>query len=171
MATQEQIDRMHAMAPAAQAAELKWKVPSSITLAQWALESGWGGSDLALQAKNYFGIKAEHLNVPNSYVMFPTDDFVNGVKKHVLAGFEKYKTAEDCFDDHGRLLHDASRYQPAMRVAKSPDDFARMLRVCGYSTLQPMNAYPDRLIALMRQHNLYQYDNPPLPPAAEQEAA
>ncbi len=44
--------------PGAQAAQKKWGVPASVTIAQAILESGWGASSLAKQANNFFGIKA-----------------------------------------------------------------------------------------------------------------
>jgi flagellum-specific peptidoglycan hydrolase FlgJ len=172
MASKAQLAWLASMAPAAQAAMKQYGVPASVTLAQAILESDWGQSELTQKAKNFFGIKAEHINLPNTYMELLTTEYICGVKKLVLAGFEKYSDAEACFTDHAQLLHDAARYQPAMRVAKSPDDFAKMLRVCGYSTLLPMNAYSDRLITLIREFNLYQYDTPlPLPPAAEKKAA
>ena len=168
MATQEQLDWLKSMAPAAQAADKKWGVPASVTLAQAILESAWGHSSLTRLTNNYFGIKAEHLNVPGSYMEFPTAEYEGGVKKQVTAGFEKYASAEACFVDHAKLLHDAPRYQPAMRAAKSPQAFAQMLKTCGYSTSP---TYAPMLIALMKEFDLYQYDTPPLPPAVEQEAA
>jgi flagellar protein FlgJ len=169
MATPEQLGRLKAVVPAAQAAEAQYGVPASVTLAQWVLESAWGQSKLATQANNCFGVKAEHLNVPGSYAEFPTMEYMFGVKKLVLAGFEKYANAEASFEDHAKLLHDAPRYVPAMKAAKSPQAFALMLQKCGYST-NPN--YGTALIELMREHDLYQYDNPlPQPPAAEKEAA
>jgi flagellum-specific peptidoglycan hydrolase FlgJ len=169
MASKEQLDWLKQMAPAAQAADVKWGVPASVTLAQAILESAWGQSKLTRQANNYFGIKAEHLNVPNTYVEFPTMEYEFGEKKQVTAGFEKYPDAAACFVDHAQLLHDAPRYQPAMRAAKSPQAFAQMLKTCGYSTSP---TYAPMLTALMNEFDLYQYDNPlPQPPAAEKKAA
>ena len=54
-----------------------------------------------------------------------------------------------------------------MRAAKSPQAFAMLLQKCGYST----NAlYSRDLMELMRDYDLYQYDQP-LPPADEKEKA
>jgi flagellum-specific peptidoglycan hydrolase FlgJ len=171
MASKAQLAWLQSMAPAAQAAAKQYGVPASVTLAQAILESAWGQSTLTRQANNYFGIKAEHINVPDSYCEFQTCEFIDGAKKMVLAGFENYSDATACFEGHAQLIRDAARYQPAMRVRNSPKDFAKMLRVCGYSTLQPLNAYGDMLIQLMDDYDLYQYDTPTLPPAAEKKAA
>lgn len=38
--------------------QFKYGIPASVTLAQMALESGWGKSNLARNANNYFGIRA-----------------------------------------------------------------------------------------------------------------
>lgn len=167
MATQEQLDWLNSMAPAAQAAAAKYGVPASVTLAQAILESGWGQSRLTKLANNYFGIKAEHLNTPGTYVEFPTMEYEFGAKKTVTAGFEKYADAEACFAGHAELLSQATRYAPAMKAAKSPQAFALMLQKCGYSTSPN---YAGMLIALIKEFDLTQYDAP-LPPAAEKEAA
>ena len=42
---------------AAQASHAKWKIPASVTLAQWAWESGWG-RHMPAGSNNPFGIKA-----------------------------------------------------------------------------------------------------------------
>ena len=45
--------------PAAQASAKKTGVPASFTVAQAALESGWGTSSLARDGKSLFGVKAD----------------------------------------------------------------------------------------------------------------
>ena len=44
----------------AQESEKKWGVPASVTLAQYALESGYGTSSVAKNANHYFGIKGSY---------------------------------------------------------------------------------------------------------------
>ncbi len=44
MASAEQMARLKAVVPAAQASGRKWGVPASVTLAQWIPESSWGSA-------------------------------------------------------------------------------------------------------------------------------
>jgi flagellum-specific peptidoglycan hydrolase FlgJ len=155
-ASQIQLARLTAVVPAAQAAQAATKVPSSVTLAQWAVESTWGVSPLATEANNYFGIKAEHLNDPNTYEEFATHEYVNGVYTPEMAAFEKYPDAAASFADHARLLSTAPRYAPAMAVASDPQKFAAELQTCGYSTSP---TYGATLWQIITQYKLTQYDS------------
>lgn len=168
MATAEQMAALKAVVPAAQASQRKYGVPASISLAQWIFESSWGTSKLALTTHNYFGIKAEHLGNPATYVEFVTHEYVNGKLALKPAKFEKYFDAADSFDDHGHLLASALRYRPAMAVAALPNIFAFWLQKAGYSTAPD---YSLKLIGAMRDYSLYQYDAPPADPAKAQEVA
>jgi len=169
VASTEQLERLKAVVPAAQAAQRKWGVPASITLAQWMLESGWGESKLAVEAHNYFGIKAHHLSEPDTYEEFRTPEFRNGKRVIEVARFEKYFDAADSFADHAVLLSTAPRYRAAMAACGEPERMAFCLQAAGYST-NPN--YAQELIDLMSQHDLLQYDElPPDDPAQAQEVA
>ena len=149
--------------PAAIAAMKVSGVPASVTTAQAILESGWGGSTLAQDANNYFGVKAEHIDRPETYEEFPTAEYENGRRVMIDAEFEKYPTVADCFEDHAELLSRAARYGPAMAVTSNAAEFARQLQACGYSSNRPPLApgpkyYSDALIALMDEFDLEQYD-------------
>jgi flagellum-specific peptidoglycan hydrolase FlgJ len=124
MATEEQLAALKDAVPAAQAAEAKYGVPASVTLAQWIYESSWGASKLAVDAHNYFGIKASHLSAPDAYVEFPTEEYVSGKKVLVQALFERYYDAADSFADHAKLLATAARYRMAMIAHNDPNTFA-----------------------------------------------
>jgi len=158
---------LRSAAPAAQAAERKWGVPASVTLAQWIFESTWGTSKLALQAINYFGIKYSHQQSPCMYVEFPSPEYVDGKREVLMSLFAKYPSEEASFEDHARLLAISPRYRLAMRQAGHPDAFAERLAHSGYST-NP--AYAEMLTGAMREYDLYQYDVP-TPPAAAKEVA
>jgi flagellum-specific peptidoglycan hydrolase FlgJ len=173
MATSAELAWLKTMVPAAQQAQAKSGIPAAVTLAQCILESsdpkkGWGQSSLALEAHNYFGIKAEHLADPSTYEAFPAHEYIRGECQPVMARFEKYYDAADSFTDHAQLLSTAVRYRNAMLHAASPDDFAACLQTAGYSTSP---SYARTLVELMHDYNLYQYDTPPTDPAQAQEKA
>ena len=154
---------LKSVVPAAQAAQRKWSVPASVTIAQAILESGWGASALARKANNFFGIKAvAHAN-PDGYMEFPTTEFVDGRRLTEMAKFAHYASPVDSFDAHAVLLSLTARYKPAMAAAGDPSRFAAELQLCGYST-NPQ--YATELRKLIAEFDLIQYDIPPDGPAA-----
>ena len=75
----------------AQETEKIYGVPASVTLAQYALESGYGTSNLAKNASNYFGITGKNVNTGQFYM--------SGGRS-----WAKYGSKTASFYDHGRLL-------------------------------------------------------------------
>lgn len=155
MASPDQLARRQEIITAAQSAMKTSGVPASVTIAQWELESTWGTSQLALKANNYFGVKAEHLDDPNTYMEFPTEEYISGKAIMIEADFERYPDAASSFADHARLLSQALRYAPAMKVKSDVYAFANALQTCGYST-SPKYGYT--LGQIIRGSNLTQYD-------------
>lgn len=122
------------------------RIPASITLAQALLESGAGTSMLATKANNHFGIKC-HSDWKGESV-YKDDDEKNDC-------FRKYKSVKDSYEDHSKFL-ERSRYERLYTY--DPLDYkawARGLRECGYATLA---TYDERLVKLIEQYQLYQYD-------------
>lgn len=138
--------------PAAVLTQKQYRVPASITLAQAILESGWGKSGLALQANNYFGVKAVQ---GEDYVDFRTTEYFHGVKQTVMAEFAKYHTIADSFAAHAKLLATLKRYAPAMAVATDASAFAVAIALGGYSTAA---GYPQELMQLVTEFSLTRYD-------------
>ncbi|RCK81581.1 MAG: N-acetylmuramoyl-L-alanine amidase-like protein [Candidatus Ozemobacter sibiricus] len=126
-------------------------VPASVTLAQAALETGWGAATIG-DAKNLFGIKGTG---PAGSITVPTREYINGRYVTVQGTFRKYHTWRESIDDHARLLTTAPRYRNCMANKHDPDQFARELQKAGYATSP---TYASTLISIMRQYNLYQYD-------------
>lgn len=127
----------------AQESQAKYGVPASVTLAQYATESGYGKSWLAKNANNYFGIIGSY----HGQSVYKTD-----------RNWRKYPSIAESFDDHGRLLS-SGRYAEATKGAKSAEEYI--------DAIQPIYA-PDSdgntgISALwkkiIRQNNLTQYDN------------
>jgi hypothetical protein len=108
---------------AAVASKLKWSVPASVTMAQWAVESAWGAA-MPPDSNNPFGIKAVG-DQPG--VESPTREVVDGQSITVSAKFRKFNTLSDAFDAHGKLLATSPVYAPAMRRKDDPAAFADAL--------------------------------------------
>jgi flagellum-specific peptidoglycan hydrolase FlgJ len=150
--TEQQMLFLRGVVSGAQESMRETGVPASVTIAQAILESGWGQSSLALKANNYFGIKATRLD---PYVEMPTAEYVDGKRVQVNAAFRMFASAAECFTGHGSMLSKLSRYAPCMAAKDRPEEFARQLQTCGYSTSP---SYAAMLIALMKQFDLTQYD-------------
>ncbi len=121
-------------------------IPASIKLAQAILESGFGNSELAVNANNHFGIKC-HGWPGASY--FYTDDEPDEC-------FRKYADPLYSFFDHTEFLTTRPRY--AFLFDYDADDYkswARGLRRAGYATNPE---YANILIRLIEQHQLYRFD-------------
>ena len=122
-------------------------IPASITLAQGLLESGLGRGELAMKTNNHFGIKC-HRGWQGDY------DFHDDDKKGEC--FRKYNHPRYSFRDHSIFLSSRSRY--AFLFDLREDDYKRWakgLRQAGYATDK---RYPQKLIGLIEQHQLYTYD-------------
>jgi flagellum-specific peptidoglycan hydrolase FlgJ len=154
-----QADVILSLAPGAQKSQQKSGVPASVTIAQAILESDWGRSRLATEAKNLFGIKAFGRPGTAGIYTAPTWEVSGGQNVTVAAAFRAYNTLEDSIEDHGNWFHDNARYWPALAVKDDARAFARAIHAAGYAT-DP--AYAPKLIALMDRFNLYQYDIQPL---------
>lgn len=141
------------MAPGAQACMRTTKVPASFTIAQAALESGWGSSALAVQAMNLFGVKADKA-WRGATVSMPTNEFINGKKVMVPALWRKYSSWDECLSDHARFLVVNRRYAPAFQHS-DPEAFALAVAAAGYAT-DPQ--YAAKVIAVMRSNKLTTFD-------------
>lgn len=121
-------------------------VPASITLAQGILESGDGNSQLAVKAKNHFGIKCHSDWKGKTFIQ--DDDEKDEC-------FRKYNSVLESFHDHSEFLKRA-RYASLFEL-KITDykGWARGLKKAGYAT-NPR--YPELLIKIIEQNQLYNYD-------------
>ncbi len=122
-------------------------IPASITLAQGLLESGLGRGELAMKTNNHFGIKC-HTGWQGDY------DYHDDDEKGEC--FRKYNHPRYSFRDHSIFLSSRSRY--AFLFDLRGDDYKRWakgLRQAGYATDK---RYPQKLIRLIEQHQLYKYD-------------
>lgn len=137
-------------APLAVAEMYRSGVPASITLAQGLLESGSGQSELARMSNNHFGIKC-HNNWDGGRVYY--DDDAKG------ECFRKYSHPSESFRDHSDFLRFRDRYKFLFDYRVTDyKAWAHGLKKAGYAT-DP--AYPKKLIKLIEDYELNQYDRKP----------
>ncbi len=138
--------------PAAES-QRKTGVPASITIAQAALESGWGESGLARTGNNLFGIKADS-RWRGETITLNTREFIRNQWVVVPAKWRKYASWQASIDDHAAFLKQNPRYKNCFLCATSPA-FARALAQAGYATDPD---YANKLIALMNRSQLQSLD-------------
>lgn len=145
------------IAPGAQASAKATGVPASITIAQAALESNWGKSLLAVDARNFFGIKGKG---PGGSVKMPTLEWIGGTFVKVKADFRVYNDLEESIADHARHIATAKWktgipiYREAMKHTGEPRKFAGALE--GVYATDP--DYAEKLWRVMDQYELEKYD-------------
>lgn len=135
---------------AAQAAQRRWGVPAAISIAQWALESGWG-RHMPPGSSNPFGIKAR---AGEPAVTVPTREYRHGRWVVEQAAFRKFGSIAEAFDAHARLLATAGAYAAARQYVHDDDAYADALQ--GHYATDPH--YGALLRAIIRGANLKQYD-------------
>jgi flagellum-specific peptidoglycan hydrolase FlgJ len=150
------------IAPGAVAAQRRYGVPASVTIAQAIVESGWGQSPLATRDHNLFGIKGSG---PAGSVPQQTQEYDNGQLVAITKFFRVYHNPAESIDDHGRHIATSPFYRKSMADRRNPDAFAASLS--GVYATDP--DYGDKLISLMRRYDLYRYDR--VSPAAAPRAA
>jgi flagellar protein FlgJ len=104
-------------------------LPAGITVAQAALESAWGNSELSRRANNYFGIKAhgKHASVEMETTEFESAGGSPAQPRQVSARFAAYDSITDCFACRDRLILNGAVYAEARACAHDPEAFARAL--------------------------------------------
>lgn len=134
-------------APYAQAEQMRYGIPASITLAQMWLESGGGSSYLAREGNNFFGIKAK--GNWKGEVLYANDD-----KKH--EAFRKYDNVHDSIRNHSMFLL-GNRYQKQCGHLAVTDykGWAQGIKAAGYAT-DPQ--YASKLIDVIEKNHLNDYD-------------
>ena len=125
----------------------------SLRIAQAAHETGW----TLHEWNNLVGLKAGS-GKPTPYwdgtvKVTRTWEVIGGQRVETAASWRAYKSIEDCFRDQD-LLFAGSRYA-RVRAARTPEEQADMLYICGYATDPQYAAKLKRIIA---QYVLEKYD-------------
>lgn len=126
----------------------KYGIPASITLAQGIIESGYGSSYLAIEAKNHFGIKAYSRGWTGPVVRCDDD-----AKDEP---FCKFSSVEEGYEYHSTFLRNNTRYNSLFTYdVRDYESWAHGLKRCGYAT-NPKYGY--MLIEMIENNHLDAYD-------------
>ncbi len=128
----------------------KYGVLPSLTLAQAALESGWGDFSIG---NNIFGIKAGSNWTGKTQNVLTTEQNSDGSSYQIYDDFRDYDSVSDSIVDHAELLS-TDRYQPVI-ASKNYNEACNAVKNCGYATDV---AYPSKLIDIIETYNLNQWD-------------
>ena len=154
--------------PFALETERKTAISHLFTLAQAALESGWGERTFG---NMLFGIKARPETPADKKQLLRTTEVLSSanaifpkifsIKKRadgkytysVLDWFRKYETQEECFTDHAQFFFKNKRYAKALLVKSDPYKFAEEVAKAGYATAPN---YADSLKKLIKTIESYE---------------
>ena len=149
--------------PYALETERKTGISALFTLAQSALETGWGKS---APGNMMFGVKAKESMPAEKRQLVQTTEICDtdkakfpviisiekrpdGRYKYTVKDwFRKYDTAEESFTDHAKLFLTNKRYAKALLVKADPYKFAEEVAKAGYAT-EP--TYAGRLKGVIRK--------------------
>jgi len=135
-------------------------VPASITLAQAILESNSGESNLAKNHNNHFGIKCK--SDWTGAKAYQDDDSKQEC-------FRAYDAAELSFKDHSNFLKNRPNYVDLFLLDPVDDTaWAYGLKKAGYATAAD---YPKKLLKIIDDYELAQYNFPELENDVEEEAS
>jgi N-acetylmuramoyl-L-alanine amidase len=132
----------------------------SVVIAQAILESGWGKSELAVNAKALFGIKKNGWT-GKTYIKGATEQRPDGSYYYVNnTEWRAYDSWDESIIDHNtyiatRKVGNALRYE-AVIGNTDVKAVCQLLKDCGYSTSL---TYPDKLLDLINKCGLTEYDS------------
>ena len=154
--------------PFALETEHKTGISHLFTLAQAALESGWGERTFG---NMLFGIKARPETPADKKQLLRTTEVLSSanavfpkifsIKKRadgkytysVLDWFRKYETQEECFTDHAQFFFKNKRYAKALEVRSDPYKFAEEVAKAGYATAPDYASSLKKLIKKIEEND------------------
>ena len=145
------------MIQGAKESEIKYGIPSSITLGQIMLESGGryegGLSQLGANYNNLFGMKGSGIA---GTVSLPTEEQTASGKTYTtMSNFRVYNSKTESIQDHAKLLS-TDRYTKHTSQATTIEEWAKAIQKGGYAT---DISYSEKLIRTIKNNNLTQYDS------------
>lgn len=133
-------------------------IPASVSIAQWALESGWGAHS---PGNNPFGMKPRKgMNDPQQMLM--TTEVVHGKAVKEFQPFRLFKSIDEAFVAHAQLIASAPVYAKAMSIlphgacatGETVDLFIN--EMAKHYATDPL--YANKLESIISKNNLDRYD-------------
>ena len=167
------------VAPLAQADQKVREILASVTIAQAILESGWGRSELAVNANNLFGMKkslsgntwtGSTWDGKSVYSKETKEVYASGPAT-VQADFRAYKSWQESVSDHSAYLlgarkGSALRYE-GLKGCADHRKAAQIIKDGGYATSP---TYVEKLCSIIEEWKLTQYDTATTPVKVEEKA-
>lgn len=119
---------INALMPYALQVQEQYGIAPEITLAQAALETGWGKS---APGNNFFGIKSHGKAGGNTLA---TTEVINGQPVRVNDSFRAYGSPGESVLDYGRFLSENPRYKPMLAASGDLEAQIDALGKSGYAT-------------------------------------
>lgn len=126
---------------------------NSVIIAQASLETGFGQSQLMINANAYFGIKATKSWKGKTYSSVTKEYYDKWVNVQGL--FRAYDTPKEGIEDYLNLILNTRRYKTVINY-NTPESQLNEIIKCGYAT-DPN--YVTKCMKLIKEYNLTSYDN------------
>lgn len=142
-------------------------VLASVTIAQAILESGWGKSELALNAKNLFGMKCSLSGNTwagstwdgKSAYNVTTGEYYSGTYTTVRRDFRRYKSWAESVADHSAYLTGAMNGSKLRYSGlKGQKDYRKAVQIIKDGDYATSPTYTTNLCNLIKKYNLTLYD-------------
>lgn len=137
------------------------KILPSLVGAQAILESGWGKSELAKNANNLFGVKANKDWKGDIYPVV-TKEFIDGEWIEIVANFRKYKDWNESVLDHANFFTESQFRKDNYKHVFGETDYEKAVKailvpVAKYGYATDPN-YADKIIRVIQENDLVEWD-------------
>ena len=136
------------LAPTAQRICPAYDLPTSVCIAQGALESGWG--KYTIGQFNIFGRK---WNGVGAYIEVETEEYYDGQWQTIVAKFQEYDNLEEAVEDWCILITLEPVYSACLEYRTAVESFVHLLGAI-YAT-DPQ--YAGKVLATITANNLEDY--------------
>ena len=142
MLTASQLEHLKIAAQSAVCCEKTAGVPAELTVAQWAVESGWG---VHQPGNNCFGIK----KYPDccGVQLLETAEVIGGIHQSIKLEFATFPSLAECFEKHAELICRAKPYAPAWTEYTKSRNLSALIEAVA-KTYATEAEYAKRLLAV-----------------------